>query len=578
MARNCLAGIVAGLLLGGAASAQSVEDLVARGGELFHASDGCCVCHGEGADGLIGPGLHFGPTPADILQELQSNPMMGVAISETNPSDADLEAIAMYIRTLADLPLELGLVEEWRKSLAVMKENRARQAEFAKTPRDVRARALATFASVQDTWSRQAGRGSLESHYQTETVATFEPGEPKFTPEPGKTYFYRIVATTDSPLLLFDGNAPTPGNRIVVGDAETKQIVASHPVPQSLSATVYGSVMSPDGRHVYIIGTGPGQTNTGSSASSTATLIKADALTLQPVRQFTIGGRIHHAQAFRDHILIDMFAHDPDGLAVMLLDPQTDEIVGGIRDADLGGFVYTAWSDQSYRYIYALMQPSGYAPGRPTGKFAAAGTQQGGFSVSRPFWVAMIDPDTWTVRREYPVPGYRPNWLVVDSAGEYMYVINSLPNASKIDIETGEVIWTNVTGIGPYGASFNVDESELWVAGKGEGPYHTGGTITIIDTRTGFATETVNVEFQVDHVLLAPNGKEMWATSDGRGRIYVYDAESRRLTNIIDMPGNSDTHGLVWVHYDDAGEPRVVRDQGNFHGGVNPVLGNALNF
>ena len=75
-----------------------------------------------------------------------------------------------------------------------------------------------------------------------------------------------------------------------------------------------------------------------------------------------------------------------------------------------------------------------------------------------------------------------------------------------------------------------------------------------------------------------PTARMMWATSNGEGRFYVYDAESREVTNIIDMPGNGDAHGLVWVHYDENGEPRVVRDQGNFHGGVNPILGNALNF
>ena len=578
MARNCLSGIVIGLLLGGVASAQSVEELVARGGELFHADIGCWVCHGETAQGVVGPTLHFGPTPVDIFDQLESNPMMGVIVSEMDPSDADLEAIAMYIRTLADLPLELGLVEDWRTALELVKANQAQQQEFAKTPRDLQVEAIETFASVEETWTRRAKEGSLKSDYQTEVVATFDPGEPKFTPEPGKTYFYENVGTTSSPSVLYDGYVPPPSNQIVVGDAGTKEIIASYMLPESLRATVHGTVMSPNGRYVYIIGARPGQADEAPTVNTSATLIKADALTLQPIKQFTIGGRIHHAQAFRNYVLIDMFARDPDGLAVMLLDPETDEIVGGITDVDLGGFAYTAWSDKDYEHIYALVEPAGYAPGRATGMFAAVSMYQGRLTAMRPFWVAKIDPDTWEVLREYPIPGYRPNWLVVDSAKEYMYVINSLSNASRINTETGEIVWTNGTGIGPYGASLNIDETELWVADKGEGAHHLGRTITIIDTQTGHATETLYGAYKVDHVLLAPNGTEMWATSNGEGRIYVYDAESRELTNIIDMPGNGDAHGLVWVHYDENGEPRVVRDQGNFHGGVNPVLGNALNF
>ena len=578
MARNHLPGIVIGLLIGGAASAQTVDELVTRGGELFHADIGCHVCHGPNAQGLVGPTLHFGPTPVDIFDQLESNPMMGVIVAEMDPSDLDLEAIAMYIRTLADLPLDIGLVQGWRTALATVKANQGQQLEFNKTPRDLQVEAIETFASVQETWTRRAKEGNLTSHYQTEVIATFDPGEPKFTPEPGKTYFYENVGTTSSPSVLYDGYVPPPSNQIIVGDAETKEIIASYMLPESLRATVHGTVMSPDGRYIYIIGARPGQADEVHTVNSSATLIKADALTLQPIKQFTIGGRIHHAQAFRDLVLVDMFARDPDGLGVFLLDPETDEIVGGVRDVDLGGFAYTAWSDHDYEYIYALVEPAGYAPGRATGMFAAVSMYQGRFTALRPFWIAQIDPDTWEVLREYPIPGYRPNWLVVDSAKENMYVINSLSNAAKINIETGEVVWTNGTGIGPYGASFNIDETELWVADKGEGAHHLGRTVTIIDTQTGHATETLYGAYKVDHVLLDPTGTEMWATSNGEGRIYVYDADSREITNIIDMPGNGDAHGLVWVHYDENGDPRVVRDQGNFHGGVNPILGNALNF
>ena len=578
MTRNYLPGIVIGLLLGGAASAQSVEELVARGGELFHSDIGCHVCHGPNAQGLVGPTLHFGPTPVDIFDQLESNPMMGVIVAEMDPSDADLEAIAMYIRTLADLPLDLGVIEDWRSALAIVKANQVQQAEFMKTPRDLQVEAIEQFDTLQATWTRRAREGNLTSHYQTEVIATFDPGEPKFTPEPGKTYFYENVGTTSSPSVLYDGYVPPPSNQIVVGDAETKEIIAGYMLPESLRATVHGTVLSPDGRYVYIIGARPGQADDVPTVNSSATLIKADAVTLQPIKQFTIGGRIHHAQAFRDYVMIDMFARDPDGLAIMLLDPETDEIVSGIKDVDLGGFAYTAWSDKDYEYIYALVEPAGYAPGRATGMFAAVSMYQGRYTALRPFWVAKIDPDTWEVLREYPIPGYRPNWLVVDSAKENMYVINSLSNANKINIETGEIVWTNGTGIGPYGASLNSDETELWVADKGEGAHHLGRTITIIDTQTGHATETLYGAYKVDHVLLDPSGTEMWATSNGEGRIYVYDAESRELTNIIDMPGNGDAHGLVWVHYDENGEPRVVRDQGNFHGGVNPVMGSALNF
>ena len=164
---------------------------------------------------------------------------------------------------------------------------------------------------------------------------------------------------------------------------------------------------------------------------ASATLLKADAVTLQPVSQIDIGGRIHHGQIFKDYMLLDMFGRAPNGLALMLLDPNTDEIIGGVKDVDLGGFVYTVWSDKDYEYIYALMEPAGYAPGRGTGMAAAYDMYGGKLLAMRPYWVAKINPETWEVEAEFPIPGYRPNWLIVDAAKEYFYVINTMGNAAQ---------------------------------------------------------------------------------------------------------------------------------------------------
>jgi len=579
MRRRLVLGFSSAVFFAGPVSAQGLDAIVERGSALFHSQFGCATCHAANGAGLVGPSLLFGPTPADIFQQLESNPVMGVVVAELDPTDEDLAAISMYIRTLAGQPLDAALPERWLADLETVRANQTRDFEFAKTPRDLQVEAVESYEDLARSWTRRAKEGSLLSHYQTEVVATFDPGEPKFTPQPGKTYFYENVGTTSSPSVLFEGYKLPESNQIVVGDAATHEVIASYMLPVSLRAVVHTSAMSPDGRYAYIIGARPGgDFDTSTSLSTSATLIKVDAVTLQPVKQIAIGGRLHHAQVFRDYVMIDYFARDPDGLAFALLDPESDEIVGGIRDADLGGYVYTVWSDKDYEYIYALMEPAGYAPGRGTGMSAAISMYQGRLLAMRPFWVAKINPQTWEVEQEYPLPGYRPNWLVVDSAKEYMYVVNSMSNAAKIDIATGEVVWTNGTGIGPYGASLNADETELWVADKGEAAHHLGRTITIIDTEAGHAVETLYGAYKVDHVLLSPNGKEMWATSNGEGRIYVYDAATKELLAKIDMPENGDAHGLIWVHYDDNGNPRVVRDQGNFHGGVHPALGRPLDY
>lgn len=574
------------LLLGSSAHSQEVNDLVARGQELFDSDIGCHVCHAPTGTGLVGPSLLFGPTPVDIFDQLESNPVMGVIVSEMDPSDDDLVAISMYIRQLGGLSLDAGITQQWLADLATVKNNQEMDQQFVKTERDLQVEAIETFESVQATWTRRAKEGSLLSHYDAEVLNTFPAGEPKFTPEPGKTYFYENVGTNSRPAVLFDGYELPTSSAVVVGDAETHEVIASQMLPVSLRGAVHTTIVSPDGRYVYIVGPRPDAEEldggvggaAGGRLGTSATLVKVDALTLEPISQLDIGGRLHHGQIFGDYLLLDMFGRDQGGLALMLLDPDTDEIIGGVTDVDLGGYAYTVWADADYDYIYALMEPAGYAPGRATGMFGAISMYQGQLMAMRPYWIAKINPNTWEVEAEFPIPGYRPNWVVVDSAKEYLYVINTMSNAAKMDVETGEVIWTNGTGIGPYGGTLNADETELWIADKGEAAGHFGRTLTVIDANSGRHLETIFSGYMVDHVLLAPNGREMWATSNGEGRLYVYDAETRELTSKIDMPGNGDAHGLVWVHYDENGVPRTVRDQGNFHNGVNPMRGAPLDY
>lgn len=585
--KSGISALMAATLLGtGSAYSQDLDDLVERGSELFHSDIGCHVCHAASGEGLVGPSLLFGPTPVDIFDQLESNPVMGVIVSEMDPTDNDLVAISMYIRSLADLSLEADLPGAWLSDLETVKSAQS-EIQFVKTERDLQIEAIETFDSLQATWTRRAKEGSLLTHYEVELLTTFDAGEPKFTPEPGKTYFYENVGAASRPAVLFEGYELPSSSSVVVGDAETFEVIASYMFPETLRGAVHTTMVSPDGRYVYIVGPRPDGSEEldggvgsagGGRLGTSASLIKVDAVTLQPVAQLDIGGRLHHGQVFRDYLLLDMFGRDENGLALMLYDTNKDEIVGGILDVDLGGYAYTVWADPDYEYIYALMEPAGYAPGRATGMFGAISMYQGKLMAMRPYWVAKINPDTWEVEAEFPIPGYRPNWIVVDSAKENMYVINSMSNVAKMGTETGDVVWTNGTGIGPYGGSLNADETEIWIADKGEAAGHYGRTLTVIDANSGRHLETLFGGYMFDHVLLSPNGKEMWATSNAEGRLYVYDAETREHIKTIDMPGNGDAHGLVWVYYDENGVPRTVRDQGNFHNGVNPMRGTALDY
>jgi DNA-binding beta-propeller fold protein YncE/mono/diheme cytochrome c family protein len=573
-------GVLVLLVIGGAAVAQeTIDTLVQRGEELYTADVGCWVCHAQSGEGLLGPSLLNGPTPADIYNQLQTNPMMGVIVQEVNPSDEDLIALSMYIRQLAGLPLTDTIPAEYRQALAAMKASRPAEFEFPKTERDLAVEAIESFGSVLTDWERKADPGSIARSYASRVVATFDAGEPKFEPQRNTTYFYENLGTTPTHPLLKPGLKAPASSQIVVGDAATKEIIASYELSPSLRAAVHTTVLSPDGKYVYIVGAGENASaETSNPFASQATLIKVDAVTLQPVKQITTGGRLHHGQVFQDrYLLLDTFSRDPDGLDVLLFDPETDTVLGGVRDEELGGRTYTSFTDGEF--IYVLMQPDGYGPPGGTGFVGARNVITGRLTTMRPFWIAKLDPETWEVVKEYPYPGYRGTWITFDSAKEYMYITTSgSSQISKINVETGVVEWTNGTGISPYGNGLNADESEVWSANKGEHVGKVGRTITVFETATGQALETLFSGYAVDHVLLAPNGKEMWATSNGEGSIYVFDVQTREQVKVIEMPQYGDAHGLVWVHYDDAGESRVVRDQGGFHGGINPALGSVLEY
>jgi mono/diheme cytochrome c family protein len=160
------------LTLAGPIKAQDIDALVDRGKELFNSDIGCKICHAESGEGLVGPSLLFGPSPVDIFDQLESNPVMGVIVSEMDPSDEDLAAISMYIRTLANMKLDEELPERWLSDLAAVKSNQGEEIVFAKTARDLQVEAIETFASVQDTWTRRSKEGSVLSHYQSQVVQT----------------------------------------------------------------------------------------------------------------------------------------------------------------------------------------------------------------------------------------------------------------------------------------------------------------------------------------------------------------------------------------------------------------------
>lgn len=417
-------------------------------------------------------------------------------------------------------------------------------------------------------WTRKAETGSLVQNFDVTVLKTYEPAPTRLiNPQPGDLFVYVNTGGQNwgEPTRDDETNV-NKHSRVNVINARTKELIASQEMVD-LPGRLHTSAVSPDGRFAYVpADNGP-----------TAALFKVDALTLQPLKLLDVGGTIHHIQVFQDkYLLIDTFSmKETSGStkrATFLLDPETDTIIGGIRSESLGGNIYTSWVDPKNEFIYLLMEPT-------KGGAGSLEFRAGAIGGNAPYWVAKVDPKDWSVVAEYPYPGLRSDWIQFDADGSHMFVNGSTDDSlSKINLETGEMVWRAYTGVGPYGIEVNADGTEVWTVDKGESwKGHAGRTITVVSADKGVWIDTIMSDGRgTDHVVLSPDGTEMWTSANDSGSVIVVDAITRKPTHRIPMPGFGDPHGVVFVAYDANGVGRVVADQGDFHGGVDPRNGNPL--
>ncbi len=148
--------LVLGLLSGAAAAQVDLDLMVEQGEVIFNHQVGCWVRHSKSGEGLVGLSLLFGPTPAQIFEQMMGNPQMAIIEQVLAPDNEDLIAVAMYIRTLAGLPLDEDMTVRYRKELVTARARQETDLVFPKTERDLAVEEIQSFDTVLADWQRRS--------------------------------------------------------------------------------------------------------------------------------------------------------------------------------------------------------------------------------------------------------------------------------------------------------------------------------------------------------------------------------------------------------------------------------------
>jgi DNA-binding beta-propeller fold protein YncE len=352
--------------------------------------------------------------------------------------------------------------------------------------------------------------------------------------------------------LLFFTNSGTSymaqntKNSVVVINAKTKKPIAISDL-DSYYTEKYGSHgigVSPDGKYIYL----PNIESIATLGSRTpnSTLV-IEARTLKIYQVIASGGTPHHAKVFRDSMgrsrvfIEDWTWNIPNtqGKSFYVLDPaNNNKVVAGMLPEEIHGSTYTGFTTPDGKYMYYSVPP----PSR------------GELMRDVQGWLAKIDMDTWKVTQSIPMKHY-PLWTVFSKDGKWAWVSQSVDETVlKIERGTGprgdKVVAEVKTGMGPYGIRLSIDDKELWVADKGEVGPKDGATITIIDAEKNQVKRTLQTNcLRNDHIVMSPDGQEMWAACNTSHEIVVLDSKTYEIKNRIPMPNGGDSHGGVFVSY-----------------------------
>jgi len=358
-------------------------------------------------------------------------------------------------------------------------------------------------------------------------------------------------------LLFFTNTGTSYGskntkNAVVVINARTKKPIAISDLDPAFTDRFisHGIGVSPDARYIYLPTIAP------RDAKNPGSVLVLDARTLKIAQIITTPGQApHHVKIIEDasgraRIFVEEFNWHGSGGGTLIsrsdtaqgfyvLDPQdNNKVVAGMAIAEVRGTIYVCFAAPDGRYMYCSV------PGPDMRN-----------SIRGRGYLAKIDMQSWQLVQSLPMGAY-PLWTVFTQDNQWAWITNSGDSkAVKIQRATGpgqvdKVAAEVPTGGGPYGLRMNIDDTEVWVADKGEGQAVRGATVTVIDAVRNQPKRTIKTDCILnDHVILAPDGREIWATCNESHEIVVIDTKTYGITARIPMPNQGDAHGGSFVSY-----------------------------
>lgn len=357
-------------------------------------------------------------------------------------------------------------------------------------------------------------------------------------------------------------------------DAYTKEVIVDHigvttPGGSDLRRAPHGVVTSPDGKWGYYGWTEVDRDHPAGGRSYVAVVdmqtLKIDKL-LQQESYFRGAPRaqgLHHIQAWVDedgnHRVIIMFGFGADGGPHAVLDPLDDnKVVRAITYEDV----------QVMGHPFVTPSPDGKTLYVSIGSPEIRGSHYTGAGIAK------LNLETGNVTNIMGT-GNHPIGIIHDVDGRFTYVVDGHHSAVyKIDNESDEVVGSTSAGVaGPYGISFNWDESLLFTVGKGEGSHNVGSVLGVIDNRIFAPARNLLAQqpiflggsaSSVDHAILHPDPEvnEMWISNMNGWETIVLDLDTYQPKAWIPTPNGGDTHSGGFIRYNADFTGELLLDNG----------------